>query len=207
MTWDHFVHRLALWAALAPAAFAQSYTMATFAGSNRLLDGHAANTAPLRYPFGMAQDASGNVYFADYDDNRIRKVDANGIISTLAGDGMEGYTGDNGPAVAAELDGPQGVKLDGKGNLYIADYNNDVVRKIVLSTGIITTVAGNGKFQFSGDGGQATDAGMDPYDIAVDTVREPVYRGFSQQPHPQSLGGRWDDHHPCRRARRGLRRR
>jgi hypothetical protein len=95
-------HKLALWTALAAPLFAQSYTTTTIAGTSRLLDGHAANTVPLRYPYGMAQDAAGNVYFADSDDYRIRKVDTNGIISTVAGNGIEGYSGDGGPAIAAE---------------------------------------------------------------------------------------------------------
>src|ERR1700684_2810200 len=82
----------------------QSYIAATIAGTSRLLDGHPANTVPLRYPNGMAQDAAGNIYFADSSDNRLRKDDPNGIISTVADNGLEGYSGDNGPAIAAELD-------------------------------------------------------------------------------------------------------
>lgn len=156
--------------ALLPAsfAFAQSYTTSTYAGTDRLLDGHAANTVPLRYPWGMAQDAPGNIYFADTDDNRVRKVDVNGIISTVAGNGVPGFSGDGGQAIDAELDGPQGVRLDGSGNLFIADYVNEVIRKVVLATGVITTVVGNGDYEASGDGALATAAGIDPYDLAVD---------------------------------------
>jgi trimeric autotransporter adhesin len=150
--------------------FAQSYTTKTFAGTDRLLDGHAANTVPLRFPWGMVQDAAGNVYFADNSDNRVRKVDPSGIITTIVGTGIAGYDGDGGKASAATLDSPQGIALDSKGNLYIADYNNNVIRKVVLSTGIITTVVGNGKLQFSGDGGPAIAAGIDPFDVAVDTA-------------------------------------
>src|SRR5579885_3654231 len=154
---------------IAQISFAQSYTTTTFAGSPRLLDGHPAKSVPLRYPYGAAQDSSGNVYFADSDDNRIRKVDPQGIISTIAGTGEAGFGGDGDQATKAKLKSPQGIKLDGKGNLYIADYNNNRVRKLVLATGVITTVAGNGNFHYSGDGGKATDAGLDPYDIAVDS--------------------------------------
>jgi uncharacterized protein (TIGR03437 family) len=119
----------------------------------------------------MVQDAAGNAYFADSADNRIRKVDTSGNISTVAGTGVAGYDGENGKATGAAFDGPQGIALDTKGNLYIADYNNSVVRKVVLSTGITTTVAGMyGKFRYSGDGGPATSAGMDPYDVAVDAA-------------------------------------
>lgn len=149
---------------------AQSYTASTYAGTDRLLDGHAANSVPLRYPWGMAQDAAGNIYFADDDDNRVRMVDVHGNISTVAGNGVPGFSGDGDKAINAELNGPQGIRLDGKGNLFIADYNNNVVRKVVLSTGIITTVAGNGDFHYSGDGGAAVSAGVDPFDVAVDAA-------------------------------------
>ncbi len=156
--------------ALSPLALAQSYLTTTFAGSSRLLDGHPANTVPLRYPWGIVQDASGNVYFADTSDNRVRRVDPTGIISTVAGNGQPGYSGDNGPATSAQLRGPQGIALDSKGNLFICDYQNEVVRKVVLATGVISTVVGNTRFNYSGDGGAATAAGIDPYDIAVDTA-------------------------------------
>src|SRR5579862_5243941 len=156
--------------AFAPVCLAQSYLATTVAGSNRLLDGHAAKTVPLRYPNGVAQDSAGNAYLADADDNRVRKVDTSGIITTIAGNGTAGFSGDNGPAAQAALNFPQGIKLDGKGNLFIADYGNHRVRKIVLATGVITTVAGNGNSRYSSDGGSATSAGMDPFDIAVDTA-------------------------------------
>ena len=142
--------------------------MTTAAGGNRLLDGNPAKTVPLRYPDGAAQDSAGNLYFADRDDNRVRKVDTNGVISTVAGTGQAGFTGDGGPATKAQLNGPQGIKIDGKGNLYIADYLNNRVRKVNLSTGVITTVAGNGNYQYSGDGQSGTAVGIDPYDVAVD---------------------------------------
>ena len=146
----------------------QSYILSTIAGSNRVLDGHPGKTVPLRYPSGAAQDSSGNAYFADSDDNRIRKIDTNGIVTTIAGTGEAGFSGDGDGATKAKLNGPQGLKLDSKGNLFFGDYNNNRVRKIVLATGIISTVAGNGKFPYSGDGAAATAAGLDPYDIAVD---------------------------------------
>ncbi|GEM_PF-788267 len=165
------IRHLAVFTALAAQfSYSQSYLTTTVAGSNRLLDGQPAKTVPLRYPYGIAQDSAGNVYFADSDDNRIRKVDANGIISTVAGTGQAGFSGDGGPAIKAELDSPQGVKLDGKGNLYIADYNNNRVRKIVLATGVITTIAGSDDYHYSGDGKIATSAGLDPFDIAVDSA-------------------------------------
>src|SRR5260370_1240508 len=122
---------------LGPFSFAQSYLTTTVAGSNRVLDGHPAKTVPLRYPNGTAQDSAGSAYFADSDDNRIRKVDVSGIITTVAGTGQAGFSGDNGLAIQATLNGPKGIKLDGKGNLFIADYLNNRVRKLVLSRVII----------------------------------------------------------------------
>src|SRR5262249_21381165 len=151
--------------ALTPVSFSQSYLTTTVAGSSRLLDGRPGNTVPLRYPYGVTQDSSGNVYFADNQDQRIRRVDSNGVITTIAGNGQTGFSGDGGPATSAKLNSPQAVKLDGKGNLFIADYNNNRIRKVVLSTGVITTIAGNGSFRFSGDGQNAVGAGLDPFDI------------------------------------------
>jgi uncharacterized protein (TIGR03437 family) len=150
---------------------AQSYSISTVAGSSRLRDGSPAITAPIRYPFGVAEDGAGNIYFADALDNRVRKVDSTGIISTVAGNGVAGFSGDGGPATQAMLNTPYGVKLDAKGaNLYIADYNNSRVRMVVLATGVITTVAGNGSYKFAGDTGVATQVPMDVYDVAVDTA-------------------------------------
>ena len=91
------------------------------------------------------------------DNNRIRKVGTNGIITTVAGNGTHGYSGDGGAATNAELYDPSGVAVDATGNLFIADYGNNRIRK-VGTNGIITTVAGNGTDGYSGDGGAATNA-------------------------------------------------
>ena len=116
----------------------------------------------------MAVDGSGNLYIADIDNNRIRKVSATGIITTVAGNGTVGYSGDGGPATSAQLNVPFGVAVDASGNLYIADAYNHRIRK-VSATGIITTVAGNGSGGYSGDGGPATSAQLDgPQGVAVD---------------------------------------
>jgi hypothetical protein len=116
----------------------------------------------------VAFDGPGNLYIADLNNYRIRKVSAGGIITTVAGTGTPGFSGDGGPATAAELSGPQGVAVDGPGNLYIADTGNSRVRRISFS-GIITTVAGNGTSGYSGDGGLATGAQLnDPIGVAVD---------------------------------------
>jgi uncharacterized protein (TIGR03437 family) len=120
-------------------------------------DGGAAILASLCYPAGLAIDSAGNLYIADSTNNRIRRVSLGGTISTVAGNGDQGFSGDGGPAASATLNNPLGVAVDGAGNLFIADYANNRVRK-VSTTGIITTVAGTGAFGFSGDGGQATSA-------------------------------------------------
>jgi len=119
---------------------------------------------------GIAVDAKGNIYIADQVNQRIRKVDTNGTITTVAGNGTQGFSGDNGPATSAQLFNPQGVAVDASGNLYIADWTNNRIRK-VDNSGRITTVAGNGTWGFSGDGGSAITAQInDPQSVAVDSI-------------------------------------
>src|SRR5262249_38061943 len=121
-------------------------------------------------PHGLAFDKRGNLYIADTDNHAIRKVDPGGIITTVAGNGQEGDGPDGGPAVLARLRAPSGVATDGSGNLYIADWGNNRVRKVDLQ-GKISTVAGTGKYGFGGDGGKATKALLAaPVDIAVDAA-------------------------------------
>jgi sugar lactone lactonase YvrE len=113
--------------------------------------------------------ANAGFYIADQNNNRIRKVDASGNIATVAG-GSAGYNGDKGPAISAQLYEPASVLVDVAGNLYIADSGNNVVRRVNADTGVITTYAGNGTEQFSGDGGPASSAGLyGPYAFALDT--------------------------------------
>jgi sugar lactone lactonase YvrE len=134
-------------------------------------DSGAATSGELNSPFGVAVDASGNIYIGDSGNNRIRKVTAStGIIISVAGNGTAGYSGDNGAATSAELYSPYGVAVDASGNLYIADTNNLVIRKVAASTGIINTVAGNGTAGSGGDGGAATGAALSyPTDAVVDS--------------------------------------
>ncbi len=133
-------------------------------------DGGAATKANLANPWGICVDSSGNVYVADSRNNRVRKINSSGTINTVAGNGVLSYSGDNGPAIRAQLNGPQGVAVDAAGNLYIVDAQNNVIRR-VSTTGIITTIAGTGTSGFSGDGGQATSAQLaKPQAVAVDTA-------------------------------------
>jgi hypothetical protein len=128
-------------------------------------DGGPATKAQLNFPFAVAVDQEGNLYISDESNLRIRKVDKDGIITTIAGTGEEGYSGDGGPATSAKLTDTGGIAFDAGGNLYLADYTR--VRKIDPS-GTITTVAGTGRAGFSGDGGPATEAKLTAYDVAVD---------------------------------------
>jgi uncharacterized protein (TIGR03437 family) len=122
----------------------------------------------LAYPSGVAVDSAGSLFIADSNNNRIRKV-SNGVITTVAGDGVPGYSGDNGPATSAQLAYPSGVAVDSAGSLFIADSNNNRIRKV--SGGVITTIAGNGTEGYSGDGGPATSAELSlPFDIAMDSA-------------------------------------
>jgi DNA-binding beta-propeller fold protein YncE len=131
----------------APVLSAQIYTAATVAGTSRLLDGGPATLAPLRSPHTVAVDAAGNIYIADTDDNRVRKVNQQGIISTICGNGLPGFSGDRGKASAAQLSAPVGLAADGAGNLYIAERDNYRVRRI-SPDGTINTVAGNAVLDF-----------------------------------------------------------
>ncbi len=169
-------------------------------------DNGPATSADLLQPTGVTLDSSGmhffdvsnihldhhcysflgNLYIADYGNNRIRKVtdgttyttavptlaptEAGIVISTLAGTGSAGYSGDSGQAASATLNSPSGIDIDSSGNVIFADALNHRVRKITVSTGIITTIAGIGTDGFSGDGGQASSAALNwPCGLFIDT--------------------------------------
>jgi sugar lactone lactonase YvrE len=131
-------------------------------------DSGPATQAELITPYDVAADAAGNLYIAEVLGNRVRKVDANGIITTFAGNGNEGFSGDGGPATQAELGWPSGVAVDAAGNVYIADSLIPRIRR-VDTHGTIKTIAGMGILQYSGDGGPATQAGIDPLSVAIDS--------------------------------------
>ena len=155
-------------------SFSSAQTISTFAGSvgstSASGDGFSASAASIGTPNGVATDIYGNLYITDGNNNIIRKVDASGIITTIAGiAGASGYSGDGGPATNAHLGNPRGICVDGAGNIYFADNNNYIVRKIDAS-GNITTFAGTPMSSgFAGGGGPATDAVLDgAYDVTVD---------------------------------------
>ena len=147
--------------ALAEASFAQSRgTLITIAGGgDREGENISATELALSVPLGAATDADGHVYIADTGTNRIRRVDAvTGQVTTLAGIGEAGFTGDGGPAGEARLNRPQGIAIDDAGNVYIGDTGNRRIRRVDAATGVITTIAGSGEFGFDGDGGPGASA-------------------------------------------------
>jgi uncharacterized protein (TIGR03437 family) len=165
---------LLVWAITAAAAAAQAqralYQMATVAGSGQMGDGGPATAAQMGAIQGVAVDRLGNVYLSDSDHHRVRKIDAKGIITTIAGTGLAGFSGDGGPATAAQLDTPYGLAVDLAGAVYVADYLNNRVRRIGPD-GVITTFAGSGGNASSGDGGPATAAQLlEPRNVAVDAA-------------------------------------
>lgn len=130
-------------------------------------DGGPATAAQLSNPWGIAADGIGNIYVAEQGNKRVRKIDAGGIITTVAGNGTAGFSGDGGPATAAQFDGCYAVAVDVSGNIYISDVDNQRIRR-VSRAGIITTVAGSGVAGYCGDGGPATAAALyEPIGIAI----------------------------------------
>ena len=130
-----------------------------------------ATTLPLMLPSAIAFDAQGDLYFAETGNHAVRILSAAGTVTTVAGSGVQGYAGDNGPATAAELDSPAGLALDAAGNLYIADSHNHRVREVSATSGTIATIAGTGVAGFAGDKGAATAAQLDlPTALAVDAA-------------------------------------
>jgi sugar lactone lactonase YvrE len=144
--------------------------ISTFAGTSTKGysgDGGPAVAAQLNEPSGVGVDAAGNVLIVDFLNNRIRRVDASGTITTFAGTGIAGYTGDCGQATAAQLANPSSLAVDGIGDIYITDEVNHSIRRVNVA-GIITTVAGTGISGYSGDGGPATLGQLNyPYGIAA----------------------------------------
>jgi uncharacterized protein (TIGR03437 family) len=161
-------------AAVAPAA----YRIETVAGSGHVGDGGPATAAQISTIKGIAIDRWGNLYLSDTDNHRVRKISTSGVITTIAGTGVAGFSGDGGPAAAAQLNLPYGLAADLSGYLYVADYGNDRVRRIGPD-GVIVTVAGNGNQGSTGDGGAATGAQLlGPRNVVVDAVGNLYFSEF-----------------------------
>ena len=132
-------------------------------------DNGLATSATLNSPHGVAVDAEGTIYISDSGNNVIRKI-KNGIITTIAGTGVKGYSGDGANALVATFYSLSGIAVDAAGNVYVADTGNNVIRKIDTASGVISTVAGNGVVGYTGDGGAATSAKLSgPLGVAVDS--------------------------------------
>jgi len=154
------------------ASVPRTYQIETVAGSSLIGDQGAATAAQISTVQGLAMDRFGNLYLSDTDNHRVRRVSANGIIMTVAGTGIAGFSGDGGPATAAQLNLPYGLAVDYNGNLYIADLGNQRVRRVSLD-GTITTTVGDGRKLASLDGGAAASASLlSPRNLAVSAIRQ-----------------------------------
>src|SRR6266853_1307754 len=167
----HSIAKLSIGILCGTCAWSQQYTISTIAGTNVQGfsgDSGAAASAQLALPGRIALDSSGKIYIADGFNNRVRMI-SSGTITTVAGTGTAGFSGDGKAATAAQLTAPIGVAVDSSGNLYIADAGNNVIRK-VTSSGTISTIAGNNTAGYAGDTGDPTKAQLnDPVAVAVDS--------------------------------------
>jgi DNA-binding beta-propeller fold protein YncE len=170
---------LALLALLAPPGSARAAEVATLAGtgaSGFSGDGGPASAAQLNNPYGLCRGPGGALYVCDMGNHRVRRIDRDGVITTVAGSGRAGYAGDGGPATAAELNEPYEVRFSPAGDMYFVEMKNHVVRKVDGKTGTISTFAGTGNAGFSGDGGPATRAQFNqPHAIQFDAQGKSLY--------------------------------
>lgn len=167
----HFLLFCSTMMSMSLGVYAQNIkTIAGNGTAGYVADGVAATSTQLNNPTGIAVDAAGNVYIADASNNRVRKVSTAGIITTVAGSGVAGYSGDGAAATLAQLKYPTSVAADNAGNIYITDGNNFCIRK-VNAAGIISTYAGTGSLGFAGDGGPATAAKLfNPLGLFLDNT-------------------------------------
>ena len=188
--------------ALALNGQSPGYLISTVAGSGWIGDGGPATQAILRQPGGVAADANGNIYIAETGGHRVRKVDRSGAITTLAGTGVAGFSGDGGPAAQAQLASPYGVAADILGNVYIADLGNARVRRVGLD-GNIMTVAGGGTL----DPGPANEGMPRRIDASADAAqssggrqRQSIHFRFRRSSRIQTFGRR-SAHYSCGHGR------
>ncbi len=153
------------------SSYLHAQTINPFAGNHTAGytgNGMAATTATCYAPAGVAADTNGNIYFCEIGNSVVRKVNATGIISTVAGTGVQGFSGNGGPATAAQINQPTSVAIDDTGNIYFTDDGNNMIRK-VNTAGIITTIAGTGTAGYFGDNGFAVNAELSqPSGVAID---------------------------------------
>jgi sugar lactone lactonase YvrE len=151
-------------------------------------DGGLATAAELNQPYDLTLDGAGNLYIVDGGGSLVRVVSnvssGTGIITTVVGTGTQGYSGDGGLATKAQLNGANQVVLDSAGNLYIADWGNNRIRKVAAGTGIITTFAGTGTAGYSGDGGLATATTLNERWRRFGCCGQSLHRGHVRQPNP-----------------------
>ena len=155
------------------AALASAQSIVTIAGTGTpgyAGDGSAGTQAQINNPYGLTMGPDGALYFCEIGNHRVRRLDLKThVISTAAGSGEKGYSGDGGPALRAALNEPYEVRFDRAGNMFFAEMQNHVVRRVDAKTRVITTVAGTGTAGFGGDGGPATAAQLrQPHSIAFD---------------------------------------
>lgn len=162
----------ALTFAAQPVPSPEPGVITTFAGTGvagYAGDGGPAAAAQLNNPFGVVRGPDRGIYICDMGNHVIRKVDLQGRITTVAGTGQAGYSGDAGPALAAKLNEPYEIRFDASGHMFFVEMRNHVVRRVDAKSGIVTTVAGTGQAGFSGDAGPATRATMNqPHSIQLD---------------------------------------
>ncbi|MBP7141049.1 MAG: hypothetical protein KBA71_04020 [Opitutaceae bacterium] len=154
---------LALSSSLATGALAESWVIHSIAGTGEKGfsgDGGLAATAKLNEPFGVVRGPDGALWFCEFGGQRVRKIDRDGTIHTMAGNGNTGYEGDGGPALKASFNKPHEIRFDRDGNCFVADMMNHAIRRIDARTGIVVTFAGNGRSGYSGDGGPASQASL-----------------------------------------------
>lgn len=159
----HFFVRLWLMSVLLPVGCAASWSISTVAGTGEQGfsgDGGLATAAQINDPYGVVRGPDGAIWFCEYTGQRIRRIAADGTITTVAGNGQKGYRGDGGPALEASFNLPHELRFDAAGNLFITDMANHVIRRIDAHSGIITTFAGNHRRGYAGDGGAAADASL-----------------------------------------------
>jgi sugar lactone lactonase YvrE len=167
---------LGLMLGLAIIPVARAEILIRVAGGGDGSDGNQAVQARLQTPFGVSSDPSGNLFIVEMTGQRVRKVDRQGRLSTVAGTGQTGSGGDGGPARKAQFNGPHSLAVATNGDIYVADTGNNRVRKIDHQTGMITTIAGTGQRGFSGDGGPAAQAQFgNIYCVVLDPKEELLY--------------------------------